>query len=294
MKKLAGAIFALLMLGLTLPKVANVADVDWLGRISGLGGAERESWRVKESSGALGGTGHGIGQFEGLGVIPITPFAGLQLSGGVGGGDNVKLFFQGGPIFGWGTGKAGVFWGTQVRHYASSGTECCQGRADRTIWDNWIRPAASFYFTDMNLDIWYSQPVGGSNRLLASGGDQAAKRMVKVSEGRLALNWFPSFFMKDNTELTLGVHVTALSGADSRTNGVPMGVGPVAGMAVMPWQNLEVQLFKAQIDNRNRYRVTSGLQYYFNRANATLLQLRRMYLEPTNLPGTISSDHRPG
>jgi hypothetical protein len=288
MKKLAGAIFGFLMLALWLPKVANVADVDWLGRISALGGAESESSNRKSES--WQGNAHGLGTMQGLGVIPITPAFGLQVGGGVGGGNGVKLDLQAGPIFGFSTGKVGILWGTVIHRgpNASLESSCCNN--NRIIWNNWLRPAASFYFPGMNLDVWYSQPIGGVQKITRNSGDESFKGIVGVSEGRIALNWFPSFIMKDNLELTAGFQITALTGAGNGKHDVPMGVGGVAGMAVMPWQNLEVQLFKAQMDNRNRYRVTSGLQYYFNKGNPTLLQFRRMYLEPTNLPGIVSTN----
>jgi hypothetical protein len=291
MKKLTGAIFGLLMLALWLPKVANVAGVDWLGRVSALGGAQRET--TEHNSSAMGGSPHAFGAFQGLGVVPITPMFGLQFSGGVGsGGNGARMDFQAGPLFGWGNGKAGVFWGTQVHRWANGNTE--SGSAQWRIgWQNWIRPAVSFYdlIPNTNIDIWYSQPVGGIQNTTRNSGDEPFKKLVALSEGRIAVNWFPPFIMKDNVEITLGAQVTGASGAGNRVSAsVPIGAGPVAGMALMPWQNLEVQLFKAQIDNRNRYRVSSGFQYYFNKGNATLLQLRRMYLEPTNIPGMVSTD----
>jgi hypothetical protein len=287
MKKLAAAIFGFLMLALWLPKVANVADVDWLGRISALGGAESESSNRKD--GPWQGNAHGFGTMQGLGVIPITPFMGLQLSGGVGGGNGVKLDFQGGPLFGWPGGKVGVFWGTVIHRgpNASLESNCCAN--NRIIWNNWIRPAAAFYLPGMNIDVWYSHPVGGVQKITRNSGDESFKEIIGVSEGRVALNWFPPFFMKDNLELTIGAQITGVAGPGNRQHQVPLGVGPVAGMAMLPWQNFEVQLFKAQMDNRNRYRVSSGIQFYFNRGNASLLQLRRMYLEPTNLPGIVST-----
>src|SRR5436190_10747104 len=155
MKKIAIAMMGLLMLGLWTPRAANVAGIDWLGRITALGGAEGESWRRAE--GKLGGSAHGLGEFHGLGVIPITPMIGLQASGGVGGGAGLKMFFQGGPIVDFGMGKAGVFWGTQVRRYPAGQLEDGElGRVNRIAWSNWIRPAASFYLPGMNLDIWYA------------------------------------------------------------------------------------------------------------------------------------------
>ena len=290
-KRIAIAMMGLLMLGLWTAREANVAGIDWLGRVTALGGAEGESWRRKE--GALGGDAHALGLFEGMGVIPITPMFGLQMNGGVGGGNSFNMHFQGGPIVDFGMGKAGVFWGTQVRKYAPAALEDgVLGRHNRIAWSNWARFATAFYLPGTNIDLWMAQPFGGANRFTVRGGDHAGKRIIALSEARAVVNFFPPILMRDNVELSLGVHINGFSGPDNRDKGVPMGVGPVAGMAIMPVQNLEVQLFKASIDNRNRYRVTSGVQWYFNRAPATLLQLRRMYLEPTNLPGTMTSDWR--
>jgi hypothetical protein len=288
-KRIAIAMMGLLMLGLWTAREANVAGIDWLGRVSALGGAEGESWRRK--SGSLGGDTGALGLFEGMGVIPITPMFGLQFNGGVGGRDSFRLHFQGGPIMDFGMGKAGVFWGTQVRKYAAGSLEDgVEGRNNRIAWSNWVRFATAFYLPGTNIDFWVAQPFGGANRFNVNTGDHAGKRIVGLSEARLVANFFPAIIWRDNLEMSLGVMINGFSGPDNRTRGVPMGVGPVLGTAFMPVQNLEVQLFKASIDNRNRYRVTSGVQWYFNRAPATLLQLRRMYLEPTNLPGTMSSD----
>jgi hypothetical protein len=44
--------------------------------------------------------------------------------------------------------------------------------------------------------------------------------------------------------------------------------------------------------NHSKYKVMSGLQYYFNFAknpNLSLLQTRRQYLEPTLEPGTMAT-----
>ena len=53
---------------------------------------------------------------------------------------------------------------------------------------------------------------------------------------------------------------------------------------------LELQVFKVTFDSLIRYRVTSGLHFYMaSGANQTLMQLRRKYLEPTNLPGGVGT-----
>jgi hypothetical protein len=95
------------------------------------------------------------------------------------------------------------------------------------------------------------------------------------------------FLRKDNLELTLGVQVNTFGGVGhEKLTGV--GVGPVAGVAFMPWQNVEVNLFKATGDNRGRFDVQSGLSFYFSPSNApSLKMLRRKYLEVG--PGSVGA-----
>jgi hypothetical protein len=289
MKKLIGIVFGLLLVGVMRPSVANVADVDWLGRISLLGGAESEERHRKDE---IGGAAHGFGMLEGLGVIPFTPQFGIQLSGAYqygGGWGGHKIGFQGGPIFGFGMGKVGVFVTDQFRVYNPSAT----GSGIRSVNLFWITPAVAFYdlIPNTNLDVWFSQQISKHTTTLGPNGD-ATKSFAPTSTLRAALNWFPGGmpFGKDNTELTVGVQANGISGMDKTHAG--SGVGPVLGMAVLPWQNLELQVFKATIDNRNRYRVTSGVQYFFDRGNSSLMQLRRKYLEPTNMPNMANTFYR--
>src|SRR5689334_9285345 len=140
-KRLAIAMMGLLMLGLWTAREANVAGIDWLGRVSALGGAEGDTWRRK--AGALGGSAGPVGLAELMAVIPITPMFGLQMNGGVGGGDSFRFHFQGGPLVDFGMGKAGVFWGGQLRRYAEGPFEDEPTRVSRNAFSQWIRPAVS-------------------------------------------------------------------------------------------------------------------------------------------------------
>ena len=82
MKKLVYLIFALVIAGLVAPRIASVADVDWFGQFSALGGAERVTQQTKVD-GTSGGN-HGLLMGEALGMIPITPMIGIQMSGAFG------------------------------------------------------------------------------------------------------------------------------------------------------------------------------------------------------------------
>jgi len=287
MRKLASAVFALMLLALSFPKVADVAPVEWLGRITGMGGATSESWRRKNEA---AGSAHGLGYAEALGVIPLFGPLGLQLQASYDGGNGHRFDASGGPIFDFGMGKAGVFMQGQ---YRLSPADKHQSHEFNRIRNWWITPALSLYdiIPGTNIDIWYRQPLTGEYQRFSqccSDGERGV-RLYPYSQTRLAVNFFPAtpFLAKDNLELTLGVQLNGLSGPAHEN--VALGVGPVFGMAFMPLPALEVTLFKAAIDNHNRYRVTSGVQFYLARGNQTLLQLRRKYLEPTNLPGPVSS-----
>ena len=291
MRKLASVVFALMLLGLSFPKVADVAEIEWLGRISALGGAESESWRRRTSTASA--RSHGLGMAEALGVIPIWGPFGLQLDLNFQGGDGPQVTGYAGPIFDFGFGKAGVF---IERQYNRLG-RCAACDRYRNIHNTWVTPSLSFYdlIPGTNIDLWHKQIVtGGAMDKDADEGD-ANKHYYGYSATRLAVNYFPPPFLpfigRDNLELTLGVQLNGLSGPGHTP--VRLGVGPAFGMSVVPVAiagvPVEWQMFKAFIDNRNRYRVTSGVQVYLSKGTPTLMQLRRKYLEPTNLPGSVST-----
>lgn len=289
MRKIA-ALALLVIVGMIRPGIANGAEFEWLGRVSALGGAESETWKRKSVE---GGSAHPFYLGGGLLVIPILPMLGFQLNGGYqGSGDATwKADISGGPVFGWSGGKAGVFVAHQYRNWGRNHT---RDLGTPTWWFMWIQPAVSLYdiIPNSNIDIWYSHPVSRAFDTCQKGCDYWKRKFIAYSQLRAAVNWFPplGLFGENNIEVTLGVQVNAFSGTNKGIAG--SGVGPAFGMAVMPLQNLEVQLFKAAIDNHNRYRVSSGLQYYFAAGKPSLMQLRRKYLEPTNLPGSVTTFER--
>ncbi|HEX9445541.1 MAG TPA: hypothetical protein VGA73_15575 [Candidatus Binatia bacterium] len=289
MKKLTNMVLGLLLLGSLYPSIANVSDIDWLGRITALGGAESESWKRKE--GVTLGHAHAIGQLEALGVVPIFGPFGFQANLAFQGGDGWGLTGTYGPIFDFGMGKAGLFTSYQTRVLNADAASAHKNRITR-FWR--IIPTVSLYdiIPGTNIDIWHSNPLSTPKSTDGKEGDEN-KRFIPYSQTRLSVNWFPGFIpftSRENVELTLGVQLNALAGPSHEN--AALGVGPVFGAAVMPWQNLEVQLFKAWMDNKNRYQVTTGVQYYFARGTPSLLQLRRKYLEPTNLPGPVSTQYK--
>jgi hypothetical protein len=63
----------------------------------------------------------------------------------------------------------------------------------------------------------------------------------------------------------------------------------------MPIQGWEVNVVKGTIDNHGRYRVLSGVAFYFDKLGASLKELRRRYLEPnlfdSGAAGSINGTH---
>jgi hypothetical protein len=291
MKRLASAMLGLLLLGLWLPRVANVADVDWLGRINLLGGAERQTHETKLDT---GGGSHGLLQTELLSVIPITPIFGIQFQAGYANMfPHHKFAGQAGPIVSFGMGKAGLFITDQLQSLGKPAA----GGGTRNANFVWLTPSVALYdlIPATNLDIWFSQQLSRHDTI--SAGEESdihnKKNLAPTSSLRAALNFFPPWlpFGNGNTELTLGIQINGLSGMDKQ-NAPHVGVGPVVGAAFMPLPNLEVQLFKVSVDNRSHYQVLSGVQFYISPSGGTLLQERRKYLEPTNMPQQINTKLR--
>jgi hypothetical protein len=235
-------------------QLASAAAIEPVGKLSLSGGAEKEQ-----------GTDAG-GRFtaELLGVVPLSQTFGFQGIGHYVAGRGSRFGLSAGPIFGWDSGKAGIFVNYQYR----------------TLHDlNFvhIRPSAAFYLNQANINLWYSHPVSSPQRR-----GQSIEYAINQLQG--TFNYFPasdwaSWLRKDNVELILGAQVNTFAGAGkSKLDGT--GVGPVFGFAFMPMQNLSLTLFRGTVDNRSRYKVESGIQFFFNKGNATLKELRRRYLEP--------------
>lgn len=238
---------------LTMTSRAELAGVEGVGKASISVGAEKEA-------GAPAGA-RGTGEI--LGVVPFGQNFGMQGVASYVGGRGSRFGLSAGPIFDFGSGKAGLFLAYQHRTFKSN---------------NFLhlRPSVSFYLPQANINLFYSHPVSSPQR--DSGG---AEYGINQLQG--TFSYFPgtdlaSFMTKDNAEFTLGLQANSFGGAGSGK--IPNGVGPVFGFAFKPTQMLEVNLLKGTIDHHGRYRVQTGLAFYFNHGNATLKELRRRYLEP--------------
>jgi hypothetical protein len=285
MKVLTGAVLALLF-ALARPPIANVAEIEPFGFVSAMGGAERETGQPSGGVGRAGGRAT-------LGALGVLPFVwqnfGLQGSVSYVGGQGSRFGVSAGPLFGWAGGKSGILIDYQHRTLRSSDFF-------------WISPVLALYFDQLNVNLSYSQPISPIQRKTRldfdpdHDGDPCKncsdiigsneRRDVPVNRLQASVSYFPAIIMpfvtKDNLELTFGVQVNTFAGPMKDLRGA--GVGPVFGVAVMPWQNLEVTLLKASFDNRSRYNVQSGLSFFFPTtatASNSLMQLRRRYIQVT-------------
>lgn len=244
------------------------SGVEALLKIEASGGAEKEA----------GANAGGRGAVELLGVLPIGERFGIQGIGHYVGGSGSRYGLSAGPLFDWGSGKTGLFIAYQHRSHNDN---------------NFVhlRPSASFYMPQANINIFYSHPVSSPQH---DGG--SVEYGVNHLQG--TFNYFPasdwtSFMRKDNVELALGIQFNSFAGAGSRN--ISNGVGPVFGLSFMLTNGLEVNLVKGTVDHHGRYRVATGLSFNFTKKNATLKEIRRHYLEPNLFsPNGAAAEERCG
>lgn len=237
---------------------AKAAALEPFGKVELSGGAEREP---RTPAG-------GRGTVEALGVLPFTQNFGIQASGHYVGGLGSRAGFSAGPIFGWDSGKFGVFGAYQ--HRGLRGNDFVH-----------VIPSFAWYLPQVNFSVWYAHPVNGRQ----TGGDRVEYGVNKL---QATASFYPgsdwAFLRKDNAELTIGVQANTFAGPGHNKLG-GTGVGPVLGLSFLPVPNIVVNLVRGTYDSRSRYKVSSGLDFFWGRNTVTLKDARRRYLEPnTDIP----------
>ncbi|MDP2606256.1 MAG: hypothetical protein Q8S00_27250 [Deltaproteobacteria bacterium] len=273
MRNASGALLVVALILFWAPR-AELAGIEPVGKVSIQGGAEKED----------GYNAGGRGTIELLGVMPVAGNFGLQGIGHYVGGLGSRFGLSAGPIFSWGSGKAGLFVAYQYR----------------TLHDNnfvHLRPSVAFYLNQANINLYYSHPISSPQRdhsLFSCFPFTCRRTNVENGINHLegTFSYFPgfdlaSFLRKDNLEITIGVQGNSFGGPGSGKT--PNGVGPVFGVAFMPMKGVEVNLVKGTIDNHGRYNVLAGLSFYFDKAGDTLKMLRRRYLEPNQFAPNAGS-----
>ena len=243
---------------------AELAGIEPVGKLSVEVGAEKEEGFGAGARASLGA----------MGVMPVVGDFGLQARAHYVGGFGSRFGLSAGPLFAFDSGKAGLFVAYEHRTFNSNNFV-------------YLRPSVAFYLSQANINLYYSHPVSNPQRDSQSMGvfnDQRVQYGVNQLVG--TFNYFPGFDLapfltKDNVEIMIGVQGNSFGGPGSHN--LQSGVGPMFGLAFMPVKGWEVNLVKGTIDNHGRYRVFSGISFYFDKLNASLKNLRRRYLEPNFL-----------
>ena len=163
MKPSVRALILMASLLLMFPIKAKATNLEWLGILTGFGGAERETGMPKNftecciRSGQPLGKATGFGGVHALGLIPIGPF-GVQGSFQYKNASGSQFSTTFGPLWDFTAGKVGFFASYQHRNTFGQGGSSRSGN----FW--WLEPALDWYLPSMNLSLRYIQPVSGVQR----------------------------------------------------------------------------------------------------------------------------------
>jgi hypothetical protein len=202
----------------------------------------------------------GIGGTEILGLLPLGKRFGLQGSllnqGGHGG---YKLGVSAGPVYAYDSGKFGLF-----------GDYVHRNRGDNNFF--FLRGVWSHYFTNFDLVLSYTQPahsVQRTRRTVTDIIDQATgcgsatvirNRVVNAREPSInELKGVVRYYPTPQIELNGGLLVNSFAGPDRNKTGT--GFGGIFGMAFQALDWLIIRPVQGQMDTRERYRITSGVEF---------------------------------
>jgi hypothetical protein len=204
--------------------VGMAADLKPVGGVTVFGGAERGE---NDAS--------GIGGIDLLGLLPLGKDVGIQGGLNFSGGQGFRFGLNAGPVLNFDAGKLGLF--LDYEHRA---------RDDFNYVG--LRGIGGYYFDRFDALLSYSQPVSSVKR---SGGTKLA--------GINELHGIVRFYPTNEIELNAGMLVNSFAGAGRHDNG-GTGVGGSFGVSFKLFEPIVIQLVQAKFDNRERYRVTSGIQ----------------------------------
>lgn len=274
MKKLLTALaIAGTLIALSSSPARSAQFLEPFGKVELMGGGEKEA---RTPSG---------GRFtaEALGVLPLVGNFGIQGALHYVGGLGSRVGFNLGPVIGWDGGKAGMFISYQHRGLRNT---------------NFVHliPSMALYLPQANLNFWYSHPTSGAQR---GGGrvEYGTNKLQGTASFFNSTEWLP-FVKRDNAEILLGLQVNTFAGAGHNKVG-GAGFGPVAGLSFLPMPGVTVNLLRLNFDHKSRFRVGTGLEFFYDpKGNTTLKEARRKYLEPNweapSGAGKRNRHHNPG
>jgi hypothetical protein len=245
MMKKAAAMFlsALMMVAIAVPPAGS--ELRPVVGLTLFGGAERGT---DDHAGAMGGS-------ELLGLYPLSQTWGIQGSlmnqGGIGG---YRFGLSAGPVFAYNSGKVGLF-----------GDYVHRNRGDNNFF--YLRGVWSHYFQDFDLVLSYTQPVHSVQRTRTTVYDSdgcvppnfTARRVNAKDPSINELKGMVRYYPNPKIELNAGLLVNSFAGPDRNETGT--GFGGVFGVAFQVLDWLIIRPVQGQMDTRERYRITSGVEF---------------------------------
>ena len=229
---------------------SRAAEMQPVVSVNLFGGAERGS---SEPAGGIGGG-------EILGLLPLADRIGLQgslLNQGGNGGH--RLGVSVGPVYAYSSGKVGLF-----------GDYVHENRGANNFF--YLRGVWSHYFTDFDLALSYTQPVNSLQHTrvtvidrdlddgeCTSNGKSFRRRSVNRSAPAInELKGIVRYYPTAKTEINAGLLVNSFAGPGHNDPGT--GFGGVFGFAFQALDWLIIRPIQGQMDTRERYRITSGVE----------------------------------
>ncbi len=238
---------AAILLCVVVPQ-GDGAELKPIGGIAAFGGAERG--HEDEA--------HGVGGTQLLGLVPLTQQFGLQGSTSFTGGRGFRFGLSAGPVLNLASSRAGLF--VDYEHRA-------QGDANLAA----VRGSWAYYLNQFDLELTYSHPVSSAK---SSGGIS----QVGMNQLQGLLRFYPT----KEVELNAGILVNSFAGVD-HSKGGGSGVGGAFGLSFKLFDPVVIHLVQGQFDNRERYRVVSGIQLIFG---STLQEWQRSHM-PVPIGGGV-------
>ena len=243
MKKVISTSLAILMTVAFFVPLA-LSELKPVAGLTLFGGAERGT---DDHAGAMGGS-------ELFGLYPLSQSWGVQGSlsnqGGIGG---YRLGVSAGPVFDYNSGKAGLF-----------GDYVHRNRGDNNFF--YLRGVWSHYFDNFDLVLSYSQPLHSVQRTPTKViVVQCVLTVLKVNARDPSINELKGvvrYYPSEKVELNAGLLVNSFAGPDRDKTGT--GFGGVFGVAFQVLDNLIIRPVQGQMDTRERYRITSGVEFVWS------------------------------
>jgi len=248
----------------TTSRSEEVNEVNPLASINFYGGAERG---INTSAGPLGGT-------ELLGVVPLIGNFGFQSSlGWEGGNDVFRTLVGGGPLYSYSSGKFGLF--VQYEYKQTPLAKVSSEDPPKSVQDRggtrnnfiFLRGVWAHYFDTFDFVLSYVQPVyhiQNSSALEFNHSRAAAGLVPCVPKKDLTMNVLSAilnFYPTPDIQLNGGFLVNSFAGPTRNESGT--GVGGSFGASYRIIGPMVVNLVQGQFDSRSRYRVSSGIQFFW-------------------------------